>query len=170
MMETMKPVATRHEVTLPADALLGLLRDARAAGDESLRERGRAAGRRLADRLGATQSGPAAARSLPIAVFWKRVAELFSSRGWGTLQHVAAQAGLGELRSSDWIEADRSTGSGCGFTAGMIEGLLTSVGGDGLLVEEVECRAGGGARCRFLFGTAAAHAAAAAHSQAAGGA
>lgn len=160
MMDITKSGAGRREITLPAGAILDLLNDARAAGGDVLRDHGRAAGRKLADRLASAQDGIGAARSLPFDVFWKRVGDLFASRGWGSLRHVAGGAGIGELQSSDWFEADRSTGTSCAFTAGMIEGLLERVAGGRLEVDEVECRAAGGAACRFLFGSPAALAAA----------
>lgn len=152
-MDITKSGAGRREVTLPAGAMLDLLNDARSAGGEVVREHGRSAGRRLADRLASAQDGIGAARSLPIDVFWKRVTDLFASRGWGSLRHAPTSAGIGELRSADWFEADRSSGQRCDFTAGMIEGLLERVAGGRLEVDEVECRAAGGASCRFLFGS-----------------
>ena len=155
MIETTK--TTRREVTLPAATLVGLLASARGAGDEPLREQGRIAGRLLAERLLAPQDGADSARALPTAVFWKRVSELFSARGWGSLAHADAGEGLGELRASDWIEADRAgSGGRCAFTAGVIQGLLQEISGAPLEVEETECRAAGGAACRFRFGSRAA--------------
>lgn len=154
MMETTK--GSRREVTLPAAALLDVLALARDAGDDALRERAHAAGRALGERLssGQDQDSP---RALPLDVFWKRVADLFGSRGWGTFEHAPGAAGVGELRSGDWIEADRpGAGGSCAFGAGMIEGLLEGVSGKRLVVEEAECRAEGAPVCRFLFGSPAA--------------
>ena len=170
MMETMKSGGGRREITLPADTLLHLLDDAGGADPERLRERGRATGRRLAERLAPPQEGAGGARSLPVAVFWKRVADLFASRGWGSLRHDAQVAGVGELVASDWIEADRPAAGGCDFTTGMIEGLLESVSGTHIEVEETECRAAGGRLCRFRFGSSAALAATRPAGQAATGA
>jgi len=159
MTETTK--GSRREVTLPVTALVDLLAAARTAGADALRERGRAAGRILAERLVSPQDRADSTRALPATLFWKRVGEVFSARGWGTLAHVQAGPGLGELRSADWIEADRAAGAaGCEYTAGVLQGLLEAVSGASVRVEETECRAAGGSSCRFLFGSPAAVAAA----------
>jgi len=155
MIDTMK--TTRREVTLPAATLVGLLASARGTGDDPLREQGRIAGRLLAERLLAPQDGADTPRALPTTVFWRRVGELFASRGWGSLTHADAGEAVGELRASDWIEADRAgSGGRCAFTAGVLQGLLQEVSGAQLEVEEIECRAAGGAACRFRFGSRAA--------------
>ena len=154
MTDTTK--TARREVTLPAASLVELLGAARAGGDDALRTRGRAAGAVLAERLLSPQDGADSTRALPSSLFWKRVGEIFAGRGWGSLTHAAAQPGLGELRSIDWIEADRAGGGSCAFTAGVIQGLLEAVAGSGVEVEERECRAAGASACRFLFGTRAA--------------
>ena len=149
--------ATRREVTLPAATLVGLLASARGAGDDALREQGHTAGRLLAERLGTPQDGGSSVRALPLDVFWKRVSDTFAARGWGTLAHAEADEGVGELRSSDWIEADRAgSGGRCAFTAGILQGLLQEVSGAAIEVEESECRAAGGSACRFRFGSRAA--------------
>ena len=158
MMEPMK--AGRREVTMPAATLVDLLGGAGEGNDARLREYGRSAGRLLAERLLSPQDDARAARALPASLFWKRVGELFSSRGWGTLAHGTVSAGVAELRTTDWVEAERSPRSGrCSFTVGLIQGLLEAVSGSRLEVEEFECRTTGGSACRFLFGSAAALAA-----------
>ena len=134
MIDTTKP--SRREVTLPAATLVGLLAFGRGNGDEPLREQGRTAGRQLAERLLSPQDHAESARALPSGVFWKRVGDLFASRGWGTLAQADAGPGLGELRSSDWLEAERATSGGrCAFTAGVIQGLLQEVSGAPLEVD-----------------------------------
>lgn len=148
---------TRREVTLPAAAFLGLLGSARDANGSALRERGRSAGSALAERLLSAQDDATTTRALPTSVFWKRVNDLFAARGWGSLAHASGAAGIGELRSTDWIEAEREAGGPrCEFTAGVLEGLLRDVSGAEIHVREVECRAGGGSACRFQFGSRAA--------------
>ncbi len=155
MIDTTK--ATRREVTLPAATLVALLASARGQGDEGLREQGRIAGRLMAERLLSPQDGTASVRRLPAAMFWKRIGDLFAGRGWGTLAHADAAPGLGELRASDWIEADRAgSGGRCAFTAGALQGLLAEVSGAPIEVEEAECRAAGASACRFMFGSRAA--------------
>jgi predicted hydrocarbon binding protein len=159
MIETTK--GPRREVTLPAAALVDLLDAAGGGAAGALRERGRAAGRLMAERLRSPQDQGTAPRALPATVFWKRIGEVFAARGWGTLAHAPGAAGVGELRSSDWIEADRPRGrSGCEFTTGVLQGLLEEVSGAKLEVEEAECRAAGARSCSFRFGSPAALAAA----------
>lgn len=159
MIESTK--GARREVILPAATLVDLLALARTADEATLREQGRVAGHLLAERLLSPADRAPSARALPTTVFWKRVGELFHSRGWGILVHEAAGGGVGELRGTDWIEADRNERSGsCAFTTGILQGLLHRVSGSRLEVEEVECRATGGSACRFLFGSAPALAAA----------
>src|SRR4051812_21923804 len=38
--------------------------------------------------------------------FWRRVTNLFSARGWGTLAHSHAHEGIGALTANDWVEAN----------------------------------------------------------------
>jgi predicted hydrocarbon binding protein len=88
--------------------------------------------------------------------FWRRLSQLFTSRGWGTLSHHPAHAGVGELSASDWVEADpdaQSKRPSCFFTTGMLANLLGNAANSPVAVLEVECRSRGDARCRFLFGS-----------------
>lgn len=161
MIETTK--GSRREVTIPAASLVDLFGSANRA---ELEEYGRSTGRLLAERLLSPQDDARSARALPTTLFWKRVGELFASRGWGTITHRATGQGVGELRATDWVEADRRDASGgCAFSAGVIQGLLEAVSGTRLEVQEVQCRAAGGSACRFLFGTSPALAAARASAQ-----
>lgn len=158
----------RQEVTMPVEAMLELRRELTdAIGDAEtirrLERAGVAAGRSLARRLAqgegqADDDGAGALRSMAAADFWKRLSDLLSSRGWGRLEY-ARGAGVGELLSDDWIEADGEVpGSGprCHFGAGMIGGLLAAASGRDVAVVELECRASGAERCRFAFGAPAA--------------
>ena len=148
---------TRRELTLPATAFLDLLASARGSNAAVLRERGRDAGSALAERLLSTQDEATSTRALPTSVFWKRVGDLFLARGWGSLVLGPGGNGVGELRSTDWIEAERGDpNASCEFTAGVIEGLLRAVSGSRIEVREAECRAAGAAACRFHFGSRAA--------------
>lgn len=147
--------AGRREATLPATTLLELIAAARAAGPDRLRAAGLAAGRSLSERMAGGQ-GSASARSTPSDVFWRRTSELFSSRGWGTLEHATAEPNVGELRLRDSVEADAPGAHGCDFTAAMLQGLLEAVAGGRLEVREMACSGRGAGACRFLFGTPAA--------------
>lgn len=91
------------------------------------------------------------------STFWRRLGQLFSSRGWGTLSHAAVHAGVGALDAGDWVEAQPEAGESrpsCFFTTGVLANLLGNVAGSDVAVMEVECRSAGAERCRFLFGSA----------------
>jgi predicted hydrocarbon binding protein len=91
------------------------------------------------------------------SAFWRRLSQLFSSHGWGTLSHSAVHAGVGALDAVDWVEAQPEPGESrpsCFFTTGVLANLLGNVAGSDIAVMEVECRSTGAARCRFLFGSA----------------
>ena len=88
--------------------------------------------------------------------FWAWLADFFSKRGWGTLQHLPAHAGVGILSSSDWAEASESQidpGASCFFSTGFLSGLLSELAGGPVAVLEVGCRTRGGAACQFAFGS-----------------
>jgi predicted hydrocarbon binding protein len=91
------------------------------------------------------------------ATFWRRLSQLFSSHGWGTLTHSAVHPGVGALDAGDWVEAQPEAGESrpsCFFTTGVLANLLGNVAGSDVAVMEVECRSTGAHRCRFLFGSA----------------
>lgn len=135
---------------------------------QALRVAGHAAGdgffHALSRQPGTSQASgdPAAApspRELGEKVFWARLSELFVSRGWGRFSRGAIHPGVGELRSSDWVEADPSAAAvrpACFFSTGLLANLLGQVAGDEVAVMEVECRSQGDLQCRFLFGGPAA--------------
>lgn len=159
------------ELALPVASLAALRRAlVEAVGADgaaqALRVAGHAAGDALFQALsrppGASpasgEAGSAASpRELGETAFWARFSELFASRGWGTLSREAIHPGVGELRSSDWVEADPSTAAvrpACFFSTGLLANLLGQVAGEEVAVMEVECRSQGDLQCRFLFGGA----------------
>ena len=89
--------------------------------------------------------------------FWRRLNQLFNSRGWGSLVHSAVHPGVGALDAADWVEAQPDAGEArpsCFFTTGLLANLLGNAASSDVAVMEVECRSAGAARCRFLFGSA----------------
>jgi predicted hydrocarbon binding protein len=86
--------------------------------------------------------------------FWRRLSQLFSTRGWGTLSHDSPHEGIGSLESTNWVEAepDSSARPTCFFSTGLLANLLGQAAGAELAVLEVECRSRGDQRCVFLFG------------------
>lgn len=101
-----------------------------------------------------SESGADPIADLPADAFWRRLSQLFSTRGWGTLSHSAAHPGVGALDSTNWVEAvpESEPRPSCFFTTGLLANLLGRAAGEHLAVLEVECRSAGHAHCRFLFG------------------
>ena len=156
----MTPIANRPtELAIPAAALAALQRalntelDADAAA-RVLRSAGHDAGDAFFQILANDATGAIA--DVDSASFWRRLGQLFSTRGWGTLQHTDVHPGIAVLSASDWAEADTS-GSGarpsCYFTTGLLANVLGKVANGDVAVMEVECRSRGDAQCRFLFGS-----------------
>jgi bacteriochlorophyll 4-vinyl reductase len=159
----MVPATNRiPELALPV-AALAALRDALvvAVGTESaaqaLRHAGFAAGDALFRILAADE--PHELANLPAAIFWSRLARLFTARGWGQLTYHQVHPGVGALDTTNWVEAvpdNRTAQPSCHFTTGVLANLLGRVVGSEVAVLEVECRSRGEPRCRFLFGGAVA--------------
>ncbi|HEY8468674.1 MAG TPA: V4R domain-containing protein [Longimicrobiales bacterium] len=163
---------TPSELAIPA-ASLTALRQALTedVGPEKAARALQQAGFAAGDAIFAMLAGPAAqgrdapesdadaVARLPSSVFWRRLSDLFASRGWGRLSHEDLHPGVGCLESSDWIEADPAAGASrpsCFFTVGLLANLLGRIAGQPIGVLEVECRSRGDLRCRFLFGGSAA--------------
>lgn len=88
--------------------------------------------------------------------FWTRLSTYFSKRGWGTLRHRSAHAGVGILTSDDWAEAttdEVQADAGCSFSTGFLSGLLSQLAGGPIAVLEVGCRTRGADSCDFAFGS-----------------
>ena len=156
------------ELAIPV-ASLAALRTALAdevgadAAARALAAAGQAAGDSLFAQLvavnGDSEHGTSALQDVSEGAFWRRLSQLFSSRGWGTLSHSAAHDGVGALDAPDWVEADAEGGANrptCFFTTGVLANLLGNAAGAPISVLEVECRSRGDQRCRFLFGSTAA--------------
>lgn len=145
------------EVALPASAFTGI-RDAlvEVVGPEAAAEALRAAGYAAGDVLHDVLAGQADdLAGLPADRFWSRLSQLFSSRGWGTLEYSEAHPGVGSLTAPRWAEARDDAASDqptCHFTTGLLANLLGRVAGKDVAVLEVECRSRGDDACRFLFG------------------
>jgi predicted hydrocarbon binding protein len=151
-------------MALPAAALAALRRALTAELDADtaarvLRSAGHDAGDAFFQIL-AQESADGAGRDslteLDAAAFWRRFAQLFSSRGWGTLSHSDVHPGIGVLAATDWAEADAAGAEArpsCYFTTGLLANVLGKVAAGDVSVLEVECRSHGDGQCRFLFGS-----------------
>jgi hypothetical protein len=162
-----RPGSRPAELALPV-ACLGAIRDALSAevgsdaAASALRVAGYAAGEALftaltqpfADSSGTDAGGPGA---LSANTFWRRLSQLLSTRGWGTLSHSAVHPGVGALDTTNWVEVlpEPTTRPSCFFTTGLLANLLGLAANAEIAVLEVECRSCGDARCRFLFGSPA---------------
>jgi hypothetical protein len=118
----------------------------------------REAGRRLAADAAlaiADRSGtPLPALSLD--AFFAALDRYFDEAGWGRLEHVPVNEGIGAIVASDWAESDPTEGRtapGCHMSTGLLAELLSRAGGQPVAVMEVGCRSQGKAKCRFLFGS-----------------
>lgn len=103
-------------------------------------------GRWLRDR------GDAPPEALPQDRFMVLVELFFVETGWGGLAALPLSEAVLALDSSDWAEGVGG-GSGCHLSTGMLAGFFGSLSEAPLAVLEVECRAAGAGRCRFLLGS-----------------
>jgi predicted hydrocarbon binding protein len=119
-------------------------------------EAGSDAYRAFSDRLGASADG--SADDLPTDEYFRRLGDFFAAEGWGDLEFDRLHAGVAALSSSSWAEASGASASypSCHITTGMLADMLSRAAGTDLAVLEVECRASGDDRCRFLVGGEAA--------------
>jgi predicted hydrocarbon binding protein len=128
------------------------------AAARALAAAGHAAGAALFSQLATAPetNGTPTVDGISETAFWRKLSNLFSARGWGTLGHAPAHQGVGSLESADWVEADDDAGAArpsCFFSTGMLANVLGNAAGAPIAVLEVECRSQGDARCRFLFGS-----------------
>jgi predicted hydrocarbon binding protein len=148
------------EIALPAASLATLRRSLSSeigedAAARVLRSAGHDAGDAFFHILTSDASGKPIS-DVDAASFWRRFAQLFSMRGWGTLQHTDVHPGIAVLSASDWAESDNAVNDGrpsCYFTTGLLANVLGKVANGDVAVMEVECRSRGDAQCRFLFGS-----------------
>jgi predicted hydrocarbon binding protein len=161
-----RPGSRPAELALPVGSLAAMRRAltnevGADAAAQALRAAGHAAGDALFTAL--TQpfgsdgaSGEAGAISeWSATTFWRRLSQLFSTRGWGTLAHQTLHEGVGALESTNWVEAEPNTSArpSCFFSTGLLANLLGQAANAELAVLEVECRSRGDQHCCFLFGS-----------------
>ena len=154
------------EVALPLAALAALRRDIVAEVGEDraahmLEEAGRSAGDALVPLIEAALRTSSASNetdsvaAAPASAFWSSLSEVLAARGWGNLAFEPTHPGMGALDATDLAESDMAGAvlrPSCHFTSGMLANVLGHVADEAIAVLEVECRARGDLRCRFLFG------------------
>ena len=159
-----RPGSRPAELALPV-ASLAAIRDSLVAevgadtAAVALRAAGYAAGDALFTALtqpfgGDGGSDGSSLADVNAATFWRRMSQMFSTRGWGTLTHAHVHPGVGTFETSNWVEPmpDTAARPSCFFTTGLLANLLGHAADSEIAVLEVECRSRGDAQCRFLFG------------------
>jgi predicted hydrocarbon binding protein len=154
-----RPGARPAELALPVASLAAIRQSLnQEAGPDAAANALRAAGYAAGDALFTTLTQPFGEGDgigdVSAGVFWRRLSQLFSTRGWGTLNHSQAHPGVGALETTNWVEAVPGSAPrpACFFTTGLLANLLGRSAGENVAVLEVECRSTGDERCRFLFG------------------
>src|SRR5262245_31111935 len=114
-LEMGRPGSRPAELALPVASLAAIRQSlTKAVGaDEAaraLRAAGHAAGdavyAALTQPLGADPGSRSEVSELNAMSFWRRISQLFSTRGWGTLNHSDVHDGIASLESSNWVEAE----------------------------------------------------------------
>jgi uncharacterized protein len=150
-------------IGVPRDALVALramlFRADGATAASSLYEAGYAGGGALHDAFVRW----CRSRKLPVtetmaaSEFAQHASAFFTELGMGALEVGTVHDAAVTLDSTNWAEAEPSSGMqfpGCYLTAGMLTEFLGRVAGAAVSVLEVECRSMGAQRCRFVVGSA----------------
>lgn len=150
-------------IGVPRDAMVALravlFRADSAAAASSLYEAGYAGGGALHDafvRWCRSRKLPVA-ENMAASEFAQHASAFFSELGMGALEVNAIHDSAVALDSTNWAEAEPSSGMqfpGCYLTAGMLTEFLGRVAASPVSVLEVECRSMGATRCRFVVGSA----------------
>ena len=150
-------------IGVPRDAMVALravlFRVDAATAASSLYEAGYAGGGALHDafvRWCRWKKLPVA-ENMAASEFAQHASAFFTELGMGALEIGTLQDAAVTLDSTNWSEAEPSSGMqfpGCYLTAGMLTEFLTRVAGVPISVLEVECRSMGAKRCRFVAGSA----------------
>lgn len=157
MTSTLPFIGTRT-VAMPVDFFTALRKavesPARAMSVDAIRDAGYHAGQALFDAftawLGAR--GELTPDSLDDVRFPELASAFFEEMGWGQLHVSQLSDAVVALDSTDWAEAD-ADGSGCHVSTGLFAGFFGRLADAPIAVLEVECRAVGDERCRFLLGS-----------------
>ena len=137
-----------------------LLRNGGLSGATQLQDAGFAGGNALYEAFrtwlaGRVDTDPG---ELPTAEFGEHASEFFREAGWGSFRLGALGSAVATVDSTDWRESDAATSlehPGCHLTTGMLAGFFAAAGDAPIAALEVECRAAGDERCRFLIGAGA---------------
>ena len=135
-----------------------LARDAGADAAARLQEAGFAGGEALFEAFerSLAERGEGEPEGLAVGRFERLASDFFRERGWGTLTVGALNDAVVTLDSSDWWEDEQQGDAhgGCDLTVGVLASFFGRVASQPLSVLQVEYRAAGDARSRFLLGSA----------------
>ena len=95
--------------------------------------------------------------ALGVEGFGREASRFFSELGWGSLQVGALGDSVAIVDAPEWSEAEGESLDGhpsCHLSTGLFADFFGRMAGEPLAVMEVECRAAGNDRCRFLLGSA----------------
>ena len=150
-------------IGVPRDAMVALramlFRTDSATAASSLYEAGYAGGGALHDafvRWCRSKKLPVA-EHMAASEFAQHASAFFSELGMGALDVGTLHDAAVTLDSTNWAEAEPSSGMqfpGCYLTTGMLTEFLGRFAGSPIAVLEVECRSMGAKRCRFVVGSA----------------
>ncbi len=154
----MLPFLTTRTVAMPVEfltALHGMAVDPSApAGAEAIRDAGYHAGSALYDSFATWLSfrGEYGPESLEDSRFSALVREFFAVSGWGEIYLTQLSDAVIAIDADQWSEADGGS-VGCLVSTGLFSGFFGRLAEAPIAVLEVECRAQGESRCRFLLGS-----------------
>jgi predicted hydrocarbon binding protein len=136
--------ALRHAVESPTSSLTV----------DAVRDAGYHAGQALFDAFTSWlgERGETTPESIAETRFPALASAFFEEYGWGQLHFTTLSDAVVAMDSYDWAEAE-GHGSSCHVSTGMFAGFFGRVADAPMAVLEVECRAAGEARCRFLLGS-----------------
>jgi predicted hydrocarbon binding protein len=152
------PFLGTRTVSVPVDFFAALRRAVEvptpALSVDVIRDAGYHAGKAMFDAYTAwlASRGESAPETISDVRFVATSQEFFGELGWGHLEFAALSEQVLAIDSADWAEAD-AAGSGCHVSTGLLAGFLGCVADATVAVFEVECRAAGDPRCRFLVGS-----------------
>ena len=159
------PLAEHDLVALPRTVLgalrAALLRDLGPAAATPLQEAGYAGGEAVFASFerwlrAREERGGADVGELSVTRFEERASEYFRQAGWGSLAVGTIGGAVVTLDSTDWWEDDPAAGevAEAFITIGVFASFFSRLADEPLAVLQVESRAAGASRTRFLLGNA----------------
>ena len=148
------PFLTTRTAAVPVE-FFAALRTAFTGGDggvDGLRDAGFQAGQAMFDVMAAwlADRGERSPDLLSDERFGQLASDFFDQHGWGEFELTNLSDAVVAIDAPNWIEAEMTDTMGCQVSTGMFAGFFGRIADAPLAVMEVECRARGDDRCRFL--------------------